>query len=64
VEKEKEKKAGEFLCCNNTAQHYQSFKLLPRDNSSFWLLLLALGGAVCCVGVLAVCFGLWTLLHV
>jgi len=41
-----------------------SFCTPPPTIQAPWLLLLALGGGVCCVGFLAVCFGLWTFLHV
>jgi len=41
-----------------------SFCTPPPTIQAPWLLLLALGGGVRCVGFLAVCFGLWTFLHV
>jgi len=66
-EKKRKKQAGEFLCCNKTTEplpKIQAFAPPPPTIQAPWLLLLALGGGVCCVGFLAVCFGLWTFLHV
>jgi hypothetical protein len=66
VEKEKKKKSWRIsvLQQHNTALPKIQAFAPPPHNSSFWLLLLALGVGVCCVGFLAVCFGFWTFLHV